>query len=84
MLLNQFLLLSAFLFCVGAYGVMVRRHAVLVLMSIGEGLTQRMSFEPDMTTERFDPFLRDVVTRMLRPRDGVERISGNGTRKAPA
>jgi NADH:ubiquinone oxidoreductase subunit K len=33
-LLNQFLILSAFLFCVGAYGVMVRKHAVLVLMSI--------------------------------------------------
>ena len=34
MLINQFLILSAFLFCVGAYGVMVRKHAVLVLMSI--------------------------------------------------
>ena len=34
MLLNQFLLLSAFLFCVGAYGVIVRKNAVLVLMSI--------------------------------------------------
>ncbi len=34
MLLNQFLILAAFLFCVGAYGVLVRKHAVLVLMSI--------------------------------------------------
>lgn len=34
MLLNQFLFLSAFLFCVGAYGVIVRKNAVLVLMSI--------------------------------------------------
>jgi NAD(P)H-quinone oxidoreductase subunit 4L len=34
MLLNQFLILSAFLFCVGAYGVMARRNSVLVLMSI--------------------------------------------------
>ena len=34
MLLNQFLLLSAFLFCTGVYGVLVRKHAVLVLMSI--------------------------------------------------
>jgi NADH:ubiquinone oxidoreductase subunit K len=34
MVLNQFLFLSAFLFCVGAYGVMVRKNAVLVLMSI--------------------------------------------------
>ena len=34
MLLNQFLLLSVFLFCTGIYGVLVRKHAVLVLMSI--------------------------------------------------
>jgi NADH:ubiquinone oxidoreductase subunit K len=34
MLLNQFLLLSAFLFCTGIYGVLTRKHAVLVLMSI--------------------------------------------------
>jgi len=33
-LLNQFLLLSAFLFGVGVYGVLTRRHTVLVLMSI--------------------------------------------------
>ena len=34
MLLNQFLILAAFLFCTGVYGVLVRKHAVLVLMSI--------------------------------------------------
>ncbi len=34
MLLNQFLLLSAILFCIGVYGVIVRRNGVLVLMSI--------------------------------------------------
>ena len=34
MLLNQFLLLSAFLFCTGIYGVLTRKHTVLVLMSI--------------------------------------------------
>ena len=34
MLLNQFLLLSAFLFCTGIYGVLARKHTVLVLMSI--------------------------------------------------
>ena len=34
MLINQFLILAAFLLCVGAYGVMVRKNAVLVLMSI--------------------------------------------------
>ena len=34
MALNQFLILSAFLFCTGVYGVLARRNAVLVLMSI--------------------------------------------------
>ena len=34
MLLNQFLFLGAFLFCAGVYGVLARRNAVLVLMSI--------------------------------------------------
>ena len=34
MLVNQFLLLSAMLFCIGVYGVLVRRNGVLVLMSI--------------------------------------------------
>ncbi len=34
MLLNQFLLLSAVLFAIGVYGVIARRNAVLVLMSI--------------------------------------------------
>jgi NADH:ubiquinone oxidoreductase subunit K len=33
-LLNQFLLLSAALFCIGVYGVLARRNGVLVLMSI--------------------------------------------------
>jgi NAD(P)H-quinone oxidoreductase subunit 4L len=32
--LTEFLLLSAFLFCVGVYGVLARRNGVLVLMSI--------------------------------------------------
>ncbi len=34
MLMNQFLLLSAILFSIGVYGVIVRRNGVLVLMSI--------------------------------------------------
>ena len=34
MILNQFLLLAAVLFCVGVYGVLARRNGVLVLMSI--------------------------------------------------
>lgn len=32
--LNYFLVLSAFIFCTGAYGVLARRNSVLVLMSI--------------------------------------------------
>lgn len=34
MLLNEFLILAAFLFCCGVYGVLARRNAVLVLMSV--------------------------------------------------
>ncbi|MEE9414946.1 MAG: NADH-quinone oxidoreductase subunit NuoK [Acidimicrobiales bacterium] len=34
MWLNQFLLLAAALFCLGVYGVIVRRNGVMVLMSI--------------------------------------------------
>jgi len=34
MTLNNFLILSAFLFCTGLYGVLARRNAVLVLMSV--------------------------------------------------
>ncbi len=32
--LNYFLILSAFLFCVGVYGVLARKNGVLVLMSV--------------------------------------------------
>ncbi len=34
MLVNQFLILAAVLFCIGVYGVISRKNAVLVLMSI--------------------------------------------------
>ena len=34
MTLNNYLILSAFLFCTGIYGVLARRNAVLVLMSV--------------------------------------------------
>ena len=34
MLLNQFLLLGAVLFCIGVYGVLARKNAVMVLMSV--------------------------------------------------
>ena len=34
MLVNQLLILAAVLFCIGVYGVIARKNAVLVLMSI--------------------------------------------------
>ena len=34
MLVNEFLLLGAVLFCIGVYGVVARKNAVMVLMSI--------------------------------------------------
>ena len=34
MLLTNFLMLSAILFCTGVYGVLARKNAVMVLMSI--------------------------------------------------
>jgi NADH:ubiquinone oxidoreductase subunit K len=34
LMLNQFLMLSAILFCTGVYGVLAKRNAVVVLMSI--------------------------------------------------
>ncbi|MGA1658328.1 MAG: NADH-quinone oxidoreductase subunit NuoK [Ilumatobacteraceae bacterium] len=34
MLTSQFLVLAAILFCIGVYGVIARKNAVLVLMSI--------------------------------------------------
>ena len=34
MLVNQFLLLAAVLFCIGVYGVIARKNGVMVLMAI--------------------------------------------------
>jgi len=34
LLLNEFLLLGAVLFCIGVYGVLARRNGVMVLLSI--------------------------------------------------
>lgn len=34
MLINNFLLLGALLFCIGVYGVIARKNAVMVLMSV--------------------------------------------------
>jgi NAD(P)H-quinone oxidoreductase subunit 4L len=34
MLINEFLLLGAVLFCIGVYGVIARRNGIMVLMSV--------------------------------------------------
>lgn len=34
LLINQFLILAAVLFCIGIYGVLARRNGILVLMSV--------------------------------------------------
>jgi NADH:ubiquinone oxidoreductase subunit K len=34
MLINEFLMLGAVLFCIGVYGVIARKNAVMVLMSV--------------------------------------------------
>jgi NADH:ubiquinone oxidoreductase subunit K len=34
MLINEFLLLGAVLFCIGVFGVIARKNAVMVLMSV--------------------------------------------------
>ena len=39
MIVNQFLILAALLFSIGIYGVLVRRNAVLVLLSVELMLT---------------------------------------------
>ena len=38
-----------------------------LLMAMGDGLVVRMPFERDMTPDRIEPALRDLVHRMLRP-----------------
>jgi NAD(P)H-quinone oxidoreductase subunit 4L len=54
--LNQFLILSAFLFCTGVYGVLARRNGVLVLMSV-----ELMLNAVNINLVAFSAFSRDVV-----------------------
>jgi NADH-quinone oxidoreductase subunit K len=54
--LNQFLILSAFLFCTGVYGVLARRNGVLVLMSV-----ELMLNAVNINMVAFDAHLRDVL-----------------------
>src|SRR5687767_15196738 len=56
MILNQFLLLAAVLFCIGVYGVLARRNGVLVLMSI-----ELMLNAVNVNLVAFSQFLKDEV-----------------------
>ena len=55
MLLNQFLLLGAVLFCIGVYGVLARRNGVLVLMSV-----ELMLNAVNINLVAFSAFAREV------------------------
>ena len=55
MQLNQFLILSAFLFGTGIYGVLARRNGVLVLMSV-----ELMLNAVNINLVAFSAFNRDV------------------------
>jgi NADH:ubiquinone oxidoreductase subunit K len=59
-LLNEFLILGAFLFCTGIYGVMVRKHAVLVLMSI-----ELMLAAVNINLVAFGAYHNDVVGQVF-------------------
>ena len=56
MRLNYFLILSAFIFCTGIYGVLARRNAVLVLMSI-----ELMLNAVNINLVAFGAFVRDTL-----------------------
>lgn len=60
MLLNQFLFLSAILFCLGVYGVLARKNAVLVLMSI-----ELMLNAVNINLIAFGAFHNDVVGQVF-------------------
>jgi NAD(P)H-quinone oxidoreductase subunit 4L len=53
--LNQYLILSAFLFCAGVYGVLARRNGVLVLLSV-----ELMLNAVNVNLVAFSAFTRDL------------------------
>ena len=68
MLLNQFLILAAVLFCIGVYGVIARKNGVLVLMSVelillavNINLVAFSSFLHDLTGQIFAMFVLTVA-----------------------
>lgn len=59
-MLNQYLVLSAFLFCAGVYGVLARRNGVLVLMSV-----ELMLNAVNLNLIAFSAHLRDVAGQVF-------------------
>ncbi|HTR81144.1 MAG TPA: NADH-quinone oxidoreductase subunit NuoK [Bacteroidota bacterium] len=58
--LNFYLILSAFMFCVGVLGVLVRRNAIIVFMSI-----ELMLNSVNLSLIAFASFLGDPTGQML-------------------
>jgi NADH-quinone oxidoreductase subunit K len=56
MIVNQFLVLAALLFSVGVYGVLVRRNAVLVLLSV-----ELMLAAVNINLVAFGAYLRETL-----------------------
>ncbi len=58
--IDYYLLLSAFMFCVGVLGVLIRRDAIIVFMSI-----ELMLNSVNLTLVAFSSFLGDPTGQML-------------------
>jgi NADH-quinone oxidoreductase subunit K len=58
--LNYYLLLSAFMFCVGVLGVLVRRNAIIVFMCI-----ELMLNSVNLTFIAFSSYIGDPTGQML-------------------
>jgi NADH-quinone oxidoreductase subunit K len=58
--IDYYLLLSAFMFCVGVLGVLIRRDAIIVFMSI-----ELMLNSVNLTLIAFSSFLGDPTGQML-------------------
>jgi NAD(P)H-quinone oxidoreductase subunit 4L len=56
-LLNQFLLLAAALFCIGVYGVLARKNGVLVLNAVNINLVAFGAFRDNIAGEVFALFV---------------------------
>ena len=60
MLTTQFLLLGAVLFCIGVYGVLARKNAVMVLMSI-----ELILLSVNINLVAFSSFLGDLTGQVF-------------------